>query len=153
MPTRRAHPGVPESDSVAHAECDGIEGGSVTAGIDRIATITIAVRDQDEALAWFTEKLGFEKRTDMAAPGMRWLTVAPKEQQDVEVLLASWFPNLIGKNAAWVLATRDCRQTYDELKRRGVAFSQEPTQRPYGLEAVFQDLYGNAYALIERRPE
>jgi predicted enzyme related to lactoylglutathione lyase len=87
---------------------------------------------------------------DVQGPGLRWLTVAPKQQHDIEVLLASWFPHLIGKNAAWVMATRDCRQTYDELKRRGVAFSQEPTEKPYGLEAVFQDPYGNAYALVER---
>lgn len=118
--------------------------------VDRIATITIAVKDQDEALRWFTEKLGFEKRADMQGPGLRWLTVAPRAQQDVEVLLASWFPNLVGKNAAWVLETRDCRKAYDELKRRGVRFSQEPTEQPYGLEAVFQDLYGNTYALVER---
>ncbi len=121
------------------------------AGIDKIVTVTIAVRDQDEALRWFTEELGFEKRTDVAGPGMRWVTVAPKKQQDVEILLASWFPALVGKNAPWVLATGDCRKTYTELKGRGVAFSQEPQERPYGIEAVFQDPYGNSYALVQRK--
>jgi len=121
------------------------------AGIDTISTITLAVKDQDEALRWFTEKLAFEKRIDVSAPGMRWLTIAPKKQKEVEFVLASWFPSFVGKNAPCVLATRDCRSTYQTLKGRGVSFSQEPTERPYGVEAVFEDLYGNSYALVEHK--
>jgi len=56
-------------------------------GIDKVATLTIAVKDQDEALRWFTEKLGFEKRLDISAPGMRWLTVAPIKQKEVELVV------------------------------------------------------------------
>jgi catechol 2,3-dioxygenase-like lactoylglutathione lyase family enzyme len=78
-------------------------------GIDKVVTVTIAVKDQDEALQWFTEKLGFEKRADMATPGLRWLTVAPKKQTEVEFLLAAWFPEHVGKNATCVVATQDCR--------------------------------------------
>jgi predicted enzyme related to lactoylglutathione lyase len=121
------------------------------AGIDTVSTITLAVRDQDEALRWFTEKLEFEKRIDVSEPGMRWLTVAPKKQKEVEFILASWFPNFVGKNAPCVFETRDCRSTYVTLKDRGVSFSQSPTEKPYGVEAVFEDLYGNSYALVERK--
>jgi predicted enzyme related to lactoylglutathione lyase len=121
-------------------------------GIDKIVTVTIAVKDQDEALRWFTEKLGFEKRMDMAGPGIRWLTVAPKKQTEVTFLLASWYPNLVGKNATCVVETQDCKKTHDELKERGVTFSQTPQDRPYGVEAVFQDLCGNSYALLQHKP-
>jgi predicted enzyme related to lactoylglutathione lyase len=119
--------------------------------IDKIATLTIAVNDQDEALRWFTERLGFEKRMDLSAPGMRWLTVAPKNQKEVEFVLASWFPDHVGKNAPCVVETENCRDAFETLGQRGVAFSQPPTERPYGVEAVFQDLYGNSYALVERK--
>ena len=120
------------------------------AGIDKVATLTIAVKDQDEALRWYTERLGFEKRIDLSAPGMRWLTIAPKNQKEVEFVLASWFPNHVGKNAPCVVETENCRETYEELKHRGVTFSQSPEEKPYGIEAVFEDLYGNTYALVER---
>ena len=69
-------------------------------GISRIKAVTIAVKDQDEALAWYTDrKLGFYKRRRIFQfPGSGWVTVAPEQQQDVEFLLASWFPELIGRN-------------------------------------------------------
>jgi uncharacterized glyoxalase superfamily protein PhnB len=117
-------------------------------GIDRVSTITIAVTDENEALRWFTEKLGFEKRLDLAG-SLRWLTVAPRQQKEVQFLLATWFPDHVGKNATCVVDTEDCRATYEALKARGVRFKQEPQVRPYGTEAVFQDLYGNTYALVE----
>ncbi len=119
------------------------------AEIDKVATLTIAVKDQDEALRWFTERLGFEKRIDLSAPGMRWLTVAPKNQKEIEFVLASWFPDHVGKNAPCVVHTRNCRETYETLKNRGVKFSKSPTEEPYGVEAIFEDLYGNPYALVE----
>lgn len=119
-------------------------------GIDKVATLTIAVRDQDEALRWLTQKLGFEKRSDVSTSGMRWLTVAPKQQKEIEFVLASWFTDLVGKNAPCVVETQNCRETYETLKRRGVSFSQSPEEEPYDIEAVFADLYGNAYALVER---
>jgi len=120
-------------------------------GIDRVTTVTIAVENQEEALRWFTEKLGFEKRLDLATPGMRWLTVAPKRQTETDFLLASWFPGHVGKNATCVVGTADCRATYAELAGRGVKFNQEPQDQPYGVEAVFQDLCGNTYALVQRK--
>lgn len=116
---------------------------------DRVSTVTIAVADQDEALTWYTEILGFEKKMDVDSQGFRWLTVAPPQQVDVEFLLASWYPTLVGKNAMWVLSTRDCQGGYDELSQRGVVFSQKPELRPWGIEAVFADLYGNQYSLVQ----
>ncbi|HWG20600.1 MAG TPA: VOC family protein [Terracidiphilus sp.] len=117
--------------------------------IDKVSTIPIAVKDQDEALTWFTQMLGFEKRLDQRGNGFRWLTVAPPQQAEVEFLLASWFPDSVGKNATWVLSTRDCKGGYEELKGRGVEFLQPPQPRPWGIEAVFVDLYGNRYALVQ----
>lgn len=119
------------------------------AGIDRFACITVAVKDQEEALAWFTEKLGFVKRVDQPGSGMRFLTVSPQKQPDLQVILASWFPEKIGKNPTAVLYTDDCRKTYEELAARGVEFSESPQPRPFGLQAVFKDLLGNSYALVE----
>jgi len=121
------------------------------AGIDKVATLTIAVRDQEEALRWFTEKLDFEKRLDIAASGMRWLTIAPRKQREVEFVLAQWLSDFVGKNAPCVVETQDCQETWGILKGRGVTFTQTPTDKPYGVEAVFEDLYGNTYALVERK--
>lgn len=117
--------------------------------IDKVSTVTIAVRDQEEALAWYSQMLGFEKRVDQQGNGLRWLTVAPPQQVEVEFLLASWFPDHVGKNATWVISTRDCQGGYEELKSRGVEFTQSPQPRPWGIEAVFVDLYGNKYALVQ----
>ena len=116
---------------------------------DRVSTVTIAVADQDEALTWYTQVLGFEKKVDVRSQGFRWLTVAPPQQVDVEFLLASWFPELVGRNPTWVLSTRDCQGGYEELKSRGIEFSQKPQVRPWGIEAIFSDLYGNKYALVQ----
>jgi len=121
------------------------------AGIDRIKAVTVAVENQEEALAWYTEKLGFAKKADIPVPGFRWITVAPEGQEDTEFLLASWFPELVGKNATCVLHTKDCVATHKVLSERGIDFSQEPEAKPYGTEAVFADLYGNRYALVQPR--
>lgn len=120
------------------------------AEIEKLAVFTIAVKDQEEALRWFTDRLGFEKRVDLSAPGIRWLTVAPKNQKEVEFVLASWLPDHVGRNAPCVVETRNCRETWETLKARGVEFSQPPVEKPYGVEAVFEDIYGNTYALVER---
>lgn len=117
--------------------------------IDKISTITIAVTDQDEALTWFTQVLGFEKRVDQQSNGFRWLTVALPQQVEVEFLLASWFPDLVGRNAMWIMSTRDCQGGYEQLKEKGIKFVQGPEPKPWGIEAVFVDLYGNKYALVQ----
>lgn len=116
-----------------------------------VATIVVAVRDQEEALAWFTQKLGFEKREDHVVGDMRWLTVgAPGDA--VAFSLASWFPNNIGTNAPLELQTDDCEATYRRLAANGVEFLETPEKRSYGTIAVFKDLSGNMY-LLKQLPD
>ncbi len=132
--------------------------------INKLAIVTLLVRDQDEALKFYTEKLGFDKRQDQAfGPGMRWVTVAPKNQTEVEITLQQ--PNammhgedgaremlaMIGHQPTWSYRTDDCRKEYETLRARGVKFVQEPREEPYGIEAVFQDLYGNSASLLQPR--
>lgn len=125
--------------------------------ITKLSHVTIIVPDQDAALAWYTQKLGFEKRADDAGtmPGYRWLTVAPKGSSGVEIILfqardereRSW----VGQGALWVFETDDCRATCDELAARGVTVLSPPEQLPWGVSAIVQDLYGNPFNLLELR--
>lgn len=129
------------------------------------------VLDQDSAKAFYTEKLGFEVRNDVvmgegfegAGAGLRWLTVSPPGQPDVEIILADCgmghdpatadeLRALVAKGAlgTGVMATEDCRQTFEELSARGVVFLQEPAKRPYGIEAVLRDDSGNWFSLTQR---
>jgi len=131
--------------------------------ITKLSIVTILVRDQDEALKWYTEKLGFEKRDDNSAtvPGYRWLTVAPKGQKELMIVLSKprseeamqqvgGQPGPKGNpEATWVFETDDCRKTWEELKGKGVRVLGEPVERPYGVEAGFEDLYGNVFWMIE----
>jgi catechol 2,3-dioxygenase-like lactoylglutathione lyase family enzyme len=103
-------------------------------GIDRFACITVAVKDQEEALAWFTEKLGFVKGVDREGEGIRFLTVCPPKQRELQVILADWFPDKVGKNATAVVYTDDCRQTYEEVRGRGVEFTEGPERRAFRLQ-------------------
>ncbi len=132
--------------------------------INKLAVVTLLVRDQEEALKFYTEKLGFDKRQDQAfGPGMRWLTVAPQKQTEVEITLLQPNPMMhgeararemlamVGKQPAWSYRTDDCQKEYETLRARGVKFTQEPREQPYGLEAVFEDLYGNSYSLLQPR--
>jgi len=125
------------------------------------------VHDQDEALAFYTEKLGMELRDDVTVPEMgnfRWLTVGPVGQPDVAVVLmaipgapvldaetSEQLRSLVAKGAAGGLffATDDCQATFEELSRLGVEFSQEPMERPYGKDAGFRDPSGNQIRLVE----
>ena len=126
----------------------------------KIANAQVWVHDQDEALAFYTEKLGMEVRDDVTVPEMgnfRWLTVALPGQDVALTLMAIPGPpvfdaetqeqmkNLLAKGALGGLffATDDCRATYEELKNKGVEFSQEPTEQPYGVDAGFRDVSGN----------
>lgn len=133
--------------------------------IARLSHISIYVLDQASAKAFYTEKLGFEVRADVAMGRFRWLTVGPVEQPDLEIILmplqGSPMPDEVmaslrvlvesGKLGVGVFATRDCRKTYAELKAKGVVFQSEPQERPYGVEAMFVDDSGNLFSLTERR--
>jgi catechol 2,3-dioxygenase-like lactoylglutathione lyase family enzyme len=123
------------------------------------------VTDQDEALDWYTNKLGLEVRNDvtMEEVGMRWLTVGSPEQPDVEItLLIPGPPPLseeVGEEVKKLLAqgalnglifqTDDCRKTYEELSGRGVEFTEPPNERFYGVDAGFRDPFGNPFRLVQ----
>jgi predicted enzyme related to lactoylglutathione lyase len=133
----------------------------------RIANTQVWVHDQDEALAFYTEKLGWEVRSDVTMPEMgnfRWLAVGPVGQDDFSVVLMAvpgepvmgpdtrdQVLDLAAKGFAGTvfLTTEDCRASYEELKARGVEFSEEPEERPYGVDAGFHDPSGNSFRLTQ----
>jgi len=132
-----------------------------------LTNVNVWVHDQDEALAFYTEKLGMELRNDVTLPEMgnfRWLTVGVPGQEDVAIVLmsvpgppvfdeetSSKLKDLIAKGAAGGLffATDDVDGTFQELKDRGVEFSQEPTDQPYGRDAGFRDPSGNQMRMAQ----
>jgi catechol 2,3-dioxygenase-like lactoylglutathione lyase family enzyme len=133
----------------------------------RIATTQLWVHDQEEALAFYTKKLGWEVRMDvtMAELGdFRWLTVAPANQPDIAVVLmaipgppvmdaptAQQVRGLMAKGFAGTLflETDDIRGTYEQLRERGVEFSEAPEERPYGIDCAFRDPSGNNLRLAQ----
>jgi catechol 2,3-dioxygenase-like lactoylglutathione lyase family enzyme len=135
----------------------------------RIANAQLWVHDQDEALAFYTEKVGMEVRADVTLAEMgdfRWLTVGPAGQEDVSIVLMAipgppvmdaetgeQVKGLVAKGFAGTvfLTTDDCRASYEELKARGVEFSEEPEERPYGIDSAFRDPSGNSVRLAEVR--
>jgi predicted enzyme related to lactoylglutathione lyase len=137
--------------------------------LTQLTNVQVWVHDQDEALAFYTEKLGLELREDITVPEMgnfRWLSVGVPGQDDVAVTLMAvpgppvfeeetraQIHALLAKGASGGLffTTDDCRATYEELKSRGVEFTQEPTEQPYGLDAGLRDPSGNQFRMMERK--
>ena len=133
----------------------------------KFSAAQVWVHDQDEALAFYTEKLGFEVQSDVTLPEMgdfRWLTVAPPGQPDTAVVLmaiagppvmdeetAEQVRTLMAKGFAGTifLTTDDVRADYEELKGRGVEFTEEPEERPYGIDSGFRDPSGNSFRLTQ----
>lgn len=126
------------------------------------------VHDQDDALAFYTEKLGMEVRSDVTLPEMdfRWLVVGPPAQPDIGIVLmaiagppmmdsetADRVRELMGKGFAGTifLTTDDCRASYEELSARGVEFVETPEERPYGIDSSFRDPSGNHIRLTQVR--
>ncbi len=135
--------------------------------IKQLTHVQVWVHDQDEALAFYTEKLGMELREDVTMPELgnfRWLSVGVPGQPDVAITLMD-IPGppvfeeetrqqiraLMAKGASGGLffQVEDCRATYEELKARGVEFTQEPTEQPYGIDAGFRDPSGNHFRLAQ----
>jgi uncharacterized glyoxalase superfamily protein PhnB len=134
-----------------------------------IASAQLWVHDQDEALAFWTQKVGMEVRSDVTLPEMgdfRWLTVSPPGQPDVSIVLmaipgppimdpesAGEVESLMSKGFAGTvfLTTDDCRASYEELKARGVEFTEPPEERPYGIDSGFRDPSGNSIRLTQVR--
>jgi predicted enzyme related to lactoylglutathione lyase len=126
--------------------------------LTKVAVVTILVRDQDEALQFYTEKLGLEKMDDMNfGEGNRWLTVTTTKQKDLQIFLqkadsfGADLMDAVGRAPTWAFNTDNCRETYEALKARGVKFLSEPKEQPWGIEAVFEDLYGNKFSVVEEQ--
>jgi catechol 2,3-dioxygenase-like lactoylglutathione lyase family enzyme len=135
--------------------------------LKQLTNVQVWVHDQDEALAFYTEKLGFELRDDVTVSEMgnfRWLTVGVPGQPDVALALMAvpgppvfddetraQIVALMAKGAAGGLffTTDDCRASYEELSGRGVEFQQEPTEQPYGIDAGFRDPSGNQMRMLQ----
>jgi uncharacterized glyoxalase superfamily protein PhnB len=133
----------------------------------RIANAQLWVHDQDEALAFYTQKLGMEVKSDVTVPELgnfRWLSVGPAGQDDFAVVLmaipgppvmdsetAEQVKALMAKGFAGTvfLTTDDCQASYEELAGRGVEFSEKPEQRPYGIDSGFRDPSGNSLRLTQ----
>jgi predicted enzyme related to lactoylglutathione lyase len=137
----------------------------------KLANAQIWVHDQQEALEFYTDKVGWEVRMDATLPemgGFRWLTVGPPSQPEVSVVLmaipgppvmdeqtANQIRELMAKGFAGTLflATDDCRASYEELKARGVEFTEAPEERPYGIDSGFRDPSGNSFRLTQIRED
>jgi catechol 2,3-dioxygenase-like lactoylglutathione lyase family enzyme len=133
----------------------------------KIANAQLWVHDQDEALAFYTEKLGMEVRSDVTMAEMgdfRWLAVGPAGQTDVSIVLmaipgppvmdtetADEVRSLMAKGFAGTvfLTTDDVQAAYEDLKGRGVEFTEPPEERPYGIDSAFRDPSGNAFRLTQ----
>ena len=136
--------------------------------LKQLTNVQVWVDDQDEALAFYTEKLGLELREDVTVPEMgnfRWLSVGVPGQPDVAIVLMAvpgppvfddetreQIRSLLAKGASGGLffATDDLQRSYEELKSRGVEFQQEPTEQPYGIDAGFRDPSGNSMRMAQR---
>ena len=135
----------------------------------KLSTTQLWVHDQDEALQFWTRKVGWEVRMDATMPELgnfRWLVVGPAAQPDISVVLmpipgppvldeqtAEQVRELMGKGLAGTifLTTDDCQAAYEELKSRGVEFTEEPEERPYGIDSGFRDPSGNSVRLTQVR--
>jgi predicted enzyme related to lactoylglutathione lyase len=136
------------------------QGAKQTAGgkvmLEKVVYVSVFVKDQDKALDFYTNVLGFEKRADNPTPGgPRFLTVGLKGQ-DFQLVL---WPGTPGKGqpfqgrstAAYTVETKDCRKAFEVLKSRGVKFDTEVLEYPWGFVAVFQDPDGNRLQLRQGR--
>ena len=135
----------------------------------KLANAQLWVHDQEEALSFYTRKLGWEVRMDATLPELgnfRWLTVGPAGQPDIAVVLmaipgppvmdpdtADQVKALMAKGFAGTifLTTDDCQASYEELRSRGVEFVETPEERPYGIDAGFRDPSGNNFRLTQVR--
>ena len=135
----------------------------------KIANAQLWVHDQDDALAFYTQKLGMEVRADVTLAEMgnfRWLTVGPAGQPDFSIVLmaipgppvmdpetAEQVRSLMAKGFGGTvfLTTDDCYAAYEELKARGVEFTEPPEDRPYGIDSGFRDPSGNSLRLTQVR--
>ena len=122
--------------------------------ITRISHLTVYVHDQDEALRWYQENLGFEVCMDDSklVPELRWLTISPAGNRDTQIVLMPARnddeKSRVGSNLITVLNTDDCRGDMARLAANGVVIVEAPAEVPWGVSGVIRDLYGNPYNLV-----
>jgi catechol 2,3-dioxygenase-like lactoylglutathione lyase family enzyme len=128
-----------------------------------LSIICVWVDDQDEARDFYVDKLGFELRQDTSMAGFRWLTVSPPQQPELEISMvvpgspaldpgtADQVRELMAKGVigGLIFQTDDFHTTYEQLKAHGVEFTEEPSERPYGIDAAFRDPSGNGLRLVQ----
>lgn len=134
--------------------------------IKKLTHATVYVLDQDRAKDFYVNKLGMECRDDARMGPFRWLTVGPKTQPDVRIILMAVAPSQMmteeavaglrtlvtsGALGGGVLVTDDLRRDYEQLKAKGVEFARPPTEEPYGFAAIFKDDSGNYWSFNEER--
>ncbi len=125
--------------------------------INRVSHITVVVTDQQKALEWYKEKLGFEvcMDNDTVVPGMRWLTVSPAGNQATQFVLTQVREESdigrIGTNLMTVLSSSDCIGDMARLAQKGVEVVAPPEEVPWGISGLIKDLYGNPYNLVGPR--
>lgn len=130
--------------------------------IKRVSHANLYVKDQNEALRFYTETLGFEVRADVTLGDFRWLTVGVKDQPDFEYILYGLQPGFFlseddvqtlthllesGKLGGSLMNTDDIYTDYEALKAKGVEFVRPPSEQPYAIEAIFKDNSGNTFSL------
>jgi catechol 2,3-dioxygenase-like lactoylglutathione lyase family enzyme len=126
-----------------------------------IVHVALVVRDYDEAIAFFTQKLHFTLVEDSDQPeqGTRWVTVAPPGSNGMTLVLskasnpeqAAAIGNQTGGRVFLFLSTNDIQRDHTDMVKQGIRFVREPKEEPYGTVAVFEDLYGNLWDLIEHK--
>jgi catechol 2,3-dioxygenase-like lactoylglutathione lyase family enzyme len=135
--------------------------------ITRMSHVSIYVLNQDSAFDFYVNKLGFKVHTDAAmGEGMRWLTVTPPEQPELEITLMSITEGMMftkesaatmkelvkkGTFGFGVFECKDIFATYEELKAKGIEFTKEPRKEFYGVEALFKDDSGNWFSLGQKQ--
>jgi catechol 2,3-dioxygenase-like lactoylglutathione lyase family enzyme len=126
--------------------------------INKIGHVTVLVKNYDEAIRYYRDTLGFEVRADNEfGEGDRWVSLAPPAQKDTELVLVEALTdetrqrvgNQAGDHVFIVVETDDCYKSYQALKAKGVKFFDEPKEQPWGIEVVFEDLYGNLFDLLQ----
>jgi catechol 2,3-dioxygenase-like lactoylglutathione lyase family enzyme len=137
--------------------------------LEAMSHVGVWVRDQEEAKAFYTEKLGLEVREDVSPPelgGYRWLTVGPPGQPDFNLILARPGPPAVDEETAeevlrlvakggmgsGIFYSDDCRATCRELEARGLELAQQPDERFYGVDAAFRDPSGNMWRIVQPTP-
>ena len=128
-----------------------------------VQVVGLYVRDQDEAVEFYVSKVGFEVHTDARNGDYRWLTIQHPDQQGFQLGLFKAQPPVVDEATAetlnsavakgamppLVLAVRDCRKTYEQMRANGVEFTQEPTERYGNVDASFRDPSGNGWKMVQ----